>query len=295
MNSEPLVSVIMATYNREEFIEQAIDSVLTQSYEHLELIVIDDGSTDNTKALLESKYNDNRLIYHYQDNTGQSIARNVALGMAKGEYIAFIDSDNAWTDGKLKKQVEYFQAHDETDIIYGDIITIDEHNNEVTRDNMKRYSGYIADILVKDNFVSNNTALAKKKCFDELGGMSGKVKVADDYELWLRFSSKYHFTYLPEFFALYRVMANQISSDKTRRFDCTEVILTNFFNEFPNAVNHATKNRGWAHFYLRKFRYLLSVNNKKDSLNCLIKAFKNSPSYWPIYRAFAKYLVSFAR
>ncbi len=296
INQKPMVSVVMATFDRADLILQAIDSVLKQSFSDLELIVIDDGSTDNTQALIEEKYkNEPRLRYVYQENTGQSGARNHGLTYAVGNYICFIDSDNLWLPNKLEVQLKVFASNPDVDIVYGDIITIDETGKELHRNNMRRLSGYIAGDLMKDNFVSMNTALARRECFETLGGMSGQVAVADDYDLWLRFSSQYKYLYVEEYFAKYRVMANQISSDKTRRFQSTEAIVKKFINDYPSATSSKQKSIGLAHLNVRKAYYLIAVKQYKAAIATSVKAIMYRPVYFLGYRVLLKSILCFLR
>ena len=275
--NNPLVSIITPTFNRADFIDQAINSVLAQTYSNFELLIVDDGSTDNTRNLIEPKLEDSRVHYVYQENQGQSIARNHALARTRGEFVCFLDSDNYWATDKLEKQIEIFRAHPDYDVVYGDIIIIDEAGREVSRKNMQRHSGRIASHMIRDNCVSMNTAMVRSQCFDKLGFMSGKRRVADDYDLWLRFSARFRFLYVPEYFAYYRVMEDQISSDKTRRFDSNWQIINDFRRDFPNAMSEKEFDAGFAAFHARKARYLTSQGSKKEALTEMLKALKLGP------------------
>ena len=248
----PLISIITPTYNRADFIAEAVESVLAQTYPHFEFLIVDDGSIDHTDKVLEPYLNDERIRLFRQENQGQSVARNVALDEAQGEFICFLDSDNYWPAAKLEQQVRIFEQFPTTDVLYGDNVIINEAGEELSRNNMARYSGRIAPQMVKDNCVAMNTTMARRQCFDELGGMSGKRRVADDYDLWLRFSAKYEFRYEPEYWAWYRVMEDQISSDKTRRFQVNEQIIHDFRRDFPDAMSPREFDEGFAHFYIRK-------------------------------------------
>lgn len=290
-HANSLVSIIMPTYNRADFIEQAINSVLAQTYTKFELLIVDDGSTDNTRDLLQPLLADSRLRYFHQANQGQSIARNLALSEAKGEFVCFLDSDNYWPAEKLEKQVEFFRQQPEYDVIYGDVVIVDEHDQEVSRENMKRYSGHIAKHMIRDNCVSMNTAMARRRCFDELGGMSGKRKVADDYDLWLRFSARFRFLYVPEFLAYYRVMDDQISSDKTRRFDSNWQIINDFRREFPDAMSAREFDSGFAAFHSRKARYLVSQGSRSEALAEMAKALWLRPLRRASWRSLAAVLL----
>ena len=287
----PKISIITPTFNRADFIEQAVSSVLSQTYANLELLLVDDGSTDDTRNLLEPALADSRVRYFYQENQGQSVARNLALSEATGDFVCFLDSDNYWPAQKLKQQVELFNRHPEYDVIYGDVIVIDDNGNEISRKNMARYSGHIAKYMIRDNCVSMNTAMARRRCFEELGAMSGTRRVADDYDLWLRFSAKFIFLYVPEFLAYYRVMDDQISSDKTRRFDSNWQIITEFRREFPDAMSPLDFDSGFAAFHGRKARYLASQGFKSKALVEMAKAIRLRPLRHATWRSLAAVLL----
>ena len=112
----PKVSVIIPTYNRQDLVQEAIDSVLNQTFRDWELIVVDDGSTDQTPSVLQERY-DSRIIYIYQENQGESAARNRGLYSATGEYVAFLDSDDLWHPKKLQRQIEVFAEKPELGLV----------------------------------------------------------------------------------------------------------------------------------------------------------------------------------
>jgi len=277
MTKGPLVSVITPTYNRSEFIEETVKSVLGQTMEDFEFLIIDDGSYDDTKSVLDSYLADDRIRYFYQENQGQSVARNIGLKNSRGRFICFIDSDNVWLPDKLAVQISMMQDNPSVDVIYGDCILIDKQSREVGVKNIRRYSGHIAPQMLKDNCVSMNTAMARRQCFDELGGMNGKRRVADDYDLWLRFSAKYKFLYVPEYFAKYRVMDDQISSDKRRRFEANERIIHDFLQEFPEAVTARQAKDGLATFYARKARYYATISERRTALESVFRSLMCQP------------------
>ncbi len=289
--AEPLVSIITPTFNRADFINKAVNSVLAQTYNNFEFLIVDDGSTDSTRELVQPALADPRLQYFHQENQGQSIARNLALSKARGDFVCFLDSDNYWPAEKLSTQIELFRKHPEYDVIYGDIIVVDENDREITRRNMRRYSGQIAKYMIRDNCVSMNTAMARRKCFEELGGMSGKRRVADDYELWLKFSAKYRCLYVPEFLAYYRVMDDQISSDKTRRFDSNWQIINDFRREFPDAMTEREFDSGFAAFHRRKARYLASQGARAEAFSEMASALRLRPLERASWRSLAAVLV----
>ena len=125
--AKPLVSVIIPAYNSADFIDEALKSVFDQTYKDLEIIVVDDGSTDDTRAVLE-KYGD-RVNYHYQDNNGPASARNRGIKLARGKYIAFLDADDLWLPTKLEKQVALFKNRENLGFVTTGVCSFDENGD----------------------------------------------------------------------------------------------------------------------------------------------------------------------
>jgi len=288
----PKVSIVTPTYNRARFIREAVESVLAQTMPNWELLIVDDGSTDDTREVLASYLADERIQYIYQPNQGQSVARNAALAKARGEFVGFLDSDDLWRAQKLERQLSIFEAQPDVHIVHGDESIIDEHGLEISQENMRRYSGNIAAQLLADNSVSITTALVKRECFDEMGLFQASHGVADDYDLWLRFSVRYRFYYESGIVASYRVMADQISSDKRRRFAANEAIIDSFLEQFGYALTAQEKRWGLAHFYCRKARYFASVGERRYAAESVFKAFRKAPLDIVVWRAIYRALVS---
>lgn len=268
----PLVSILTPTYNRADFLPLAIESVLNQSYTNIEMHLVDDGSTDNTSELVKKYLSDSRLHYYQQENQGQSVARNKALKHCKGDLICFLDSDNLFHLDKISTQVSILQSNPEVDIVYGDSELIDINGEVFSTQNIKRHSGMIYEKMLLDNIVGMNTAMARRKCFDELGGLDESIRVADDYDLWLRFSTKYRFLYEPAFFAQYRIMEDQISSDKSRRFESNRRIIEKSMIENPELITDKYRNYVWCNFYVRKGRTLARMGKRGEALSNYRKA-----------------------
>lgn len=280
-----VISVITPTYNRARFLPAAVASVLSQTFGDFELIIMDDGSEDNTPDVLKPFLADRRVRYVYQENQGQSHARNLALKQATGDFIAFLDSDDVWARDKLEKQLAVFRANSEVDIVHGDEATINEQGSVVSLQNMRRYSGRITRYLLADNSVSITTALVRRRCFDEMGGFDTSVGVADDYELWLRFSARYCYQYEPGIVASYRVMADQISSDKRRRYAANERIIQQFLARYGEVLSPGERRWGLARFYCRKARYFASAGERGKAVGAIAGALHNAPLDSVVWRA----------
>jgi glycosyltransferase involved in cell wall biosynthesis len=186
----PRYSVIIPTYNRAPFLKKALESVLNQTFEDFELIIFDDGSTDGTSDLIKS-YNDIRIKYIYQENTGVSRARNRALSHAMGEYIAFLDSDDWWLKRKLEEAEEAIRQNPSYKIYHTQEkwFRNGEHLNHMKK-HLKK-GGYIFENCLELCSVSISTAVIKKILFDEIGNFDENMEVCEDYDFWIRATSKY--------------------------------------------------------------------------------------------------------
>lgn len=270
------VSVVIPTYNRADFLPEAIDSALSQDV-GLEVILVDDGSVDNTPTVMQRYRDDSRVCYIIQQNQGQSVARNRGIAEAQGEFIAFLDSDNRWLPGKLKAELAIMDANPKVDVVYGDVISIDEQGRELHRYNLHRYSGRITPYMLVDNIVSMNTSLTRSAIFDELGAFNTQDRIAEDYELWLRLSVSCRFYYLPMFMCEYRIMANQLSSDKARRLGANESILLNFLKQYPGEVTELERKQGISRFYARKATTFFQLGDYAAGLKDLWRCCRANP------------------
>ena len=195
--TKPNVTVIIPTYNRANFLVEAIESVFKQSYPNFELIIIDDGSEDETRERLEP-YRD-RLRYHYQKNGGISSARNQGLRLAEGEYVAYLDSDDLWKKHKMKTQMDYLEKRPHTQICYTDEIWIRNGNRVNPKKIHRKHSGWIFQHCIPLCIISLSSAIMRKSLFDQVGLFDEELPACEDYDLWLRVSlvAPIHFIPIP--------------------------------------------------------------------------------------------------
>ena len=184
---QPLVSVILPTYNRAWALKTAIDSVLFQNYPNIELIVIDDGSRDNTKELLKDYKNQIRVLT--QENAGVSAARNRGIEKSRGEFIALLDSDDAWDKKKISCQMDFFMANPEALICQTQEVWIRNHKRVNPKIKHKKPSGMIFEQSLNLCLVSPSAVMMKREIFEQKGYFNEKFLVCEDYDLWLRISS----------------------------------------------------------------------------------------------------------
>ncbi len=183
-SSNPLISVIIPTFNRADKLKQAIDSVFAQTFTNFELIVIDDGSTDSTRDFIE-KYQD-RLRYFYQENQGPAAARNTGIRNARGRYIAFLDSDDLWLKNKLAEQVKIFDEHPEIKICHTEEIWIRNGLRVNPKKIHKKYGGWIYQRCLPLCVISPSSVVIHRDVFEKVGLFDESMIVCEDYDLWLR-------------------------------------------------------------------------------------------------------------
>lgn len=190
----PLISVIMPVYNREDIVLSAVNSVLNQSYENFELIIVDDCSTDRTKDVLET-IDDDRVSFIFKNkNQGPSNARNEGLKVAKGKYIAYLDSDNDWDSRYLKSMVGAFLELPDADAIYSGQLLYETYNSEPFA---VRFCAYNKSLLHNRNYIDLNCFCHKRDIYFEIGGFDNNLKRLEDWDFILKISNDYKMYSVP--------------------------------------------------------------------------------------------------
>jgi glycosyltransferase involved in cell wall biosynthesis len=213
----PLVSVILPVFDRAGSVARAIASVLAQSYRPVELILVDDGSTDGTAEILEA-YRSVATILR-QANGGAYAARNLALRHAAGELVAFIDSDDAWLPDKLERQVPLMRPG--IGLVCGDIVIVTAPDDRAPRTGMTAFKavapvrGHALEALAMGNFVATSTALVRRAALEESGGFV-ESRLSADYLAWFRIAQAHDFDYVDAPVALYTEHQAGISHDLGR-------------------------------------------------------------------------------
>ncbi len=185
----PTVSVIIPAYNRYQSLVYAIDSVLAQTYADLELLVIDDGSTDNTPLIIP-KYG-NKIRYFYQENRGVSSARNLGIAKSSGKYICFLDSDDLWLLNKLAVQIKFMRSNSEYNVCYTDEIWYRGGVRVNQKKKHAKYSGQIFSYCLPLCIISPSSIMLKSELIDKIGGFDELLPACEDYDLWLRIAKDY--------------------------------------------------------------------------------------------------------
>lgn len=214
---KPLVSIIIPTYNREKYIKRAINSVLSQSFQDFEIIIIDDGSTDNTKKILEPYLKDKRIKYIFQKNQKVSRARNNGIKNSTGKYVALLDSDDYWIDNnKLKKQIDFLEKKQDYVLTSGGIIRINEKGQEISKIKNPEKDEYIRKSMLLSCLITPSAVVFKREAYDIIDGFNEKSDLSEDWQLFLEMGKIGKLYNFQEYFLAY-LQGDQNRSNFNRR------------------------------------------------------------------------------
>lgn len=215
----PKVSVVIPTYNNALYIVEAVESVLNQTFKDFEIIVVDDGSKDNTKEVLKPYIDKDLIRYKYQDNQGPGVARNTGILSAKGDYIAFLDSDDTLTKDSLERRLSLIESEPDLGLVFSDNFGQLKGSEKVelyrrifskyiSRFMVRTSKGIIFNGPIKDTsevafYIHTITVLVKKQVFQEVGLFRTDIIRAEDTDMWLRIATKYKIGYIDSPLAQY--------------------------------------------------------------------------------------------
>jgi len=271
----PAVSVVIPTYNCAEFLPQTIDSVLNQTFKDFEIIIVDDGSVDNTKEIVKH-YIDTakrQIKYIYQENKGPAAARNNGIRNASGKYIALVDSDDLWVAEKLSVQIDYLEKNTDLSFVFSDMFIMEENGKagDTMMKTKKPSSGYIFYELLKDNFIFSPTPFAKKECFDKAGFFCEDRDIisTEDHHMWLKVAYFFKGGYIDKPLAYYRIRSGSLSSYKLNLAIKDMIVLDKIAAEFPDTVQEGEKyyRESRANLYFEVGYALYLQNDFKKALN----------------------------
>jgi glycosyltransferase involved in cell wall biosynthesis len=275
MPEDSLVSIVIPVYNGERFIGPTLASALAQTYHHIEVVVVDDGSTDRTAFLVETAAaRDGRIRYLKTQNSGAAAARNFGISEARGKLIAPLDADDLWHPEKIARQVEVMQASSaEVGLVYCWSIGIDE--NDFILPAAKTNStaqGRVTAELAERNFLANSSSPLMKRCyFDEVGGydISLVPSGAVDLKLYLALSDVCEFAVVPEYFVGYRTWTGGMSRDVTAMVQSIDLVDRWLFEKWPELRGELRRRKAY-HSSLYFSR--LALDNNQLWMACYYRA-----------------------
>lgn len=306
--NDPLVSVIVPAYQAAAWISDCIESVIRQSYSNWELIIIDDGSTDNTKKIcLGYTMIDSRIKYFYQKNSKQGKARNLGIFKSQGDFLAFLDADDVWLPGKLENSLDIINAHKCDIVVTGAKVWDGTENWQNSPNKHVEASEYFGQVgfykFALGNRVVMSTALIRKEVLESIGGFDEDLKIssAEDYDLWLRcIKAGKLILSVDECMTLYRLHATSATySDNLATIAASRVVLKNVSSKDLPHNQWVRVRRKWIGRLLERLRVgedpviikglLSSFFSYKVLFNCLWMLRKLLE-----YSVFKKLLVRFA-
>ena len=274
------VSVVLPCYNGARWLNLAIESVLAQTYEDFELLVIDDGSTDKSKEIVSSYLYDERVRYVYQPNRGFSAALNRGIEESSGCFVGFIGQDDIWMPYKLEFQVKYFSYHKNIDLIRSNYVSVDSVERIIhfitakapvfsSRQEMIKY-------LFLNNFIGFETVLVKRRCFEEVGFFDERMEGYSDHDMWLRIAGNFNIGYLGHCVVKKRQHGLQLSTVRMGSMLKDEFLLvTKATDRYPFLKKLAGKKM--ASIYYTWGITLLQKGNTEEGKQKLLKAINCQP------------------
>jgi glycosyltransferase involved in cell wall biosynthesis len=296
MDRNGLVSVIIPTFNRREYLLEAVESVLNQTYRETEIVVVDDGSTDGSEDAI-MRLRDSRVHYIWQKNTGlPAIARNAGIRSSRGVYIAFLDSDDVWLPQKLQRQVEYLERNTNT-VLVG--------TNAMKYPNGKKMHLKITGVtklstrrLIRNtNELINSSVMVRRMVFDEIGFLNEEpaLKASEDWEYWLRVSLKYSIVVLPDILLKYRIHEENLSATKKIDAKRQELYLKRYMNVLSRFNNFSWLKNEIKRFRKKQEKLIVSSQCREKyqpSLNYLLRTFKSKALFRTKIKIVSWYIIN---
>lgn len=237
----PLISVIIPVYNGKKTIATTINSVIEQTFTDWELIIINDGSQDNTLEIIQS-ISDLRIKVFSYPNAGLANSRNRGISQAQGEFIAFLDADDLWTKDKLEKQLVALQAHPQASVAYSWTDYIDNVGQFLYPGSHTTINGDAYPRLLVNNFLeSGSNPLIRHQALEEVGGFDSSINSTADWDMYLRLAAKYEFIAVPDVQVFYRISSDSMSAGIVNMEAQSRTVIERGFNQAPASLQYLKK------------------------------------------------------
>lgn len=278
----PIVSVVIPTHNRAHYLFEALESVFAQSFQNLEIIVVDDGSTDGTREQLKPLAAANKLRYQYQQKQGVSAARNLGVELAQGAYIAFLDSDDLFQPPKLEKQLALFESDPELGFVHSNFSKFNDRGEDLGYRNTARYQGWIYPWMLGEWSVlmAPSCMLARREVLLDVGGFDETISLGEDIDLWRRIAMRYRIGVVPEALSKVRVHPGNASKSKQRAAEEFRRVLDKAFLE-DSDLTTAFRRRAYAKMHTNVGQNVLGEGNR-ESMGFVRRQSLRALSFWPL-------------
>lgn len=300
MKKFPKVSIILPTFNRADWLKHSIGSVIIQTFSDWELIVWDDGSIDDTEEVVKS-FHDQRIHYYKSNNKGAAFARNRAIEKAKGNYIAFLDSDDQWTEIKLSMQIHILQKYPKIDLLFGDYLNENlasgvkgtgfNQNRKVMENlqcicleqNVYLIQKGMPECLLISNFIATDTVIIRKSVLSNTGKMNESLRNSEDLEYWWRMNLQgVRFAYVDDMLLKRNKPSDSLSSSSPENYQnciraldsCSSITIQHKRIDLVKKLNPAYRNA-----WLGLVRQYNISGQRKSSMNALIRSWAYGVSW----------------
>lgn len=285
----PKVSVLVPAYNAMEYLPETISSVLSQTYQNFEIIIVNDGSSDHIENWFEQLL-DQRIRLVSQSNQGLASARNTGLAEARGEYIAFIDADDLWLPTKLERQVSVLDSSPDIGLVYTWIDLIDEDGKPLGKVRKNRARGNVwLDLTVHNIVECGSVALVRRICFEKVGNFDSTLpfSCSEDWDMWLRIAAHYSFEVVQEPLVRYRYHSTNLSSRWQAMDESFQIVLGKAFKDAPKVLQ-AYEARSYGFAKLRAA--WKALQNSEDSCQSAIFLLQEAINYYPRIKISREYI-----
>jgi len=276
----PTVSIVIPTLNRARLLTRAIKSVLNQTYQDIEIIIVDDGSTDETEKVIKRCRNKKIKYIKHKKTIGPGAARNTGIDATCGDYIAFLDSDDEWLPKKLEKQISLFKKNvAKTGLTYCGVELVDQYSGKTKEKWLPKYRGYVFEKNLAKNFIvgGSSTVILQREAIKKVGKFDESLPSCEDWDLWIRIARHYEFDFAPE------ILVNCFSHSKriSSNFERVRLGLKLFSNKYRKEIDKQRNNIKAQHFF-HLGNHFCYYGDKSLAKKYLIRAFDLYPLN-PIY------------
>jgi glycosyltransferase involved in cell wall biosynthesis len=273
----PLVTVVTPTYNQAAFLPDTIESVLSQDYPSIEYQIIDDGSTDETPAILQQYAN--RAMIERHENRGQTPTINKGWERAKGEILTWLNSDDTFLPGAVSKGVAYLEEHPEVGIVFGDTLFTEHDGKPIERSKRLPPFDYLSFVLRCENPIPQPSAFIRRSVINDIGILDPYYYYFMDWDFWLRAGLNHRISYFPELLSTYRLHAeSKTVSQANKAAPELQYMYRKFFarDDLPERIRSLEK-EAVVNMLFTSAGYYLEGGNRKAAVNMALKAVRRSP------------------
>jgi glycosyltransferase involved in cell wall biosynthesis len=270
--SKPAVSVVVTCFNYGRYVAGCLESVVAQTFDDFEIVVVDDGSTDDSAEIIRRYTADPRIRLIQQANGGQAKAKNVGVRASNGEFVAFLDADDEWEPDKIRRQMPLF-ADPAVGVVFSRMRCIDPQGTPIVLPppvrEMTPRRGRVTSHLFIDNFVPFSSSVVRRAAFGAKAPFDETLPMGIDWDLWLRLSVVHSFDFIDAPLLRYRLgHPDQMSRQSEVRQTCSDRIMRRFVETYPTAISRSTINKGWAYTHRSRGLYYFQEDPSSTGVDC---------------------------